>query len=99
MTKDEVLNTLIQNFKDLNAVDKNLSDVEIAQIKLPDIDLFKHEMARDKDGKKEFTFKQIMKDLKELYDGEEPVLSPHDPTIFDRGITIDAFASEIFDDN
>ncbi len=99
MTKDDVLNTLIQSFKDLNAVDKNLSDAEIAQIKLPDIDLFKHEMERDKDVKKEFTFKQIMKDLKELYGGEEPVLSPHDPTIFDRPITIDTFASEIFDDN
>ena len=99
MNKDDVLNTLTKIFKDVNAVDPNLSDSEIGQIKLPELDIFKHELANDPSFKKEVLFKKITNSLKRLYDGDEPILSPHDETVFDRDITIDTLANEIWEDN
>lgn len=98
MTKDDVLKALIKFFKDVNAVDPNLSDSEIGQIKLPKLDIFKQELARDSSFKKEVIFKKLLRALKDLY-GDEVFLSPHDETIFGMDISIDTLANDIWDGN
>ncbi len=99
MTKDDVLKALIKFFKDVNAVNPKLSDSEIGQIKLPELDVFRSELATDPDFKREVVFKKMTNSLKPLYGGVEPILSPHDETIFARDTTIDTLANEIWEDN
>lgn len=99
MTKQKVLKTLITFFKDVNAVDPNLSDLEISAIKLPELDLFQHGLNPDPDFIKIVTFKQMLSRLTELYGGVEPLLTPHNELIFDRNIAIDTLAGEILEDN
>ncbi len=98
MTKNEVLETLIKLFEGVNAVDPNLSDSEIAQIKLPKLAWFKHDLSLDPDFKKEVLYLMVVNALKQINEGIEPVLSPQDETIFERNITIDTLASEIAED-
>jgi len=95
MTKNEVLQTLIKLFKKVNAVDSNLSDSEIAQIKLPELAWFKHDLGLDPDFKRQVLFRMVVNALKRINDGIKPFLSPRDETLFDRDITIDTLADEI----
>lgn len=95
MTKEEVLNALIEFLRDYDAVDHTYSDVKIAQTKLPDLDIFKHSLPDDLEFKKKDLFQKMVKKLKEITRGVEPYLSPYDETIFDRDITIETLAEEI----
>lgn len=96
MTKDEVLQTLIKLFKSTNAVDPNLSDREIAQIKLPGLAWFRHDLAPDPDFKKELLFKRMENALKNAHPKNvNPVISPQDESVFEKDITIDQLADDI----
>lgn len=99
MTKDEVLQTLIKLFKSKNAVDPNLSDREIAQIKLTGLAWFGHDLGLDPDFKKEVLFKMTENALKNAHPKNvNPVISPQDESVFDKDITIDQLADEIAED-
>ncbi|NIR45381.1 MAG: hypothetical protein GWN99_13265 [Gemmatimonadetes bacterium] len=95
MTSEDVQRTLIKLFKDVNAVDPNLSDEEIAEIELPDLALFDQELSDDPEFKKQALFERMRDELQQLTGGTEPFLSPSDGTIFDRGVSIGALANEI----
>ena len=99
MTKDWFLQNLIKIFKKVNAVDPNLSDREIAQIKLPDLALFRHELDLDPDLKKELLFKMMENALKNAHPNKvNPEIAPQDESVFDRDITIDELATQISKD-
>lgn len=99
MTKDDVLQTLIKLFKSVNAVDPNLSDGEIAQIKLHRLAWFGHDLGRDPKFKKEVLFEMIENALKNAHPKNvDPVISPQDESVFDKNITIDQLADQIAED-
>ena len=98
MTKEDVLNSLIALFKNVNAVDPNLTYEEIKEIKLPALAWFELELGLDKEFKKEVLFMMIEKALTKLYGGINPKISPGDKTVFNRDISIDELASEIYND-
>lgn len=96
MTKSEVLETLIELFKEVNAVDLNLSDSEIAQIKLPELGWFKHPLILDPDFKKEVLFRMMENALKNAHPNKiNPVIFPHDKSVFDEDITINVLSDQI----
>ena len=98
MTRDEVLGFLIDLFKKINAVDPNMSDSEIEQVKLPDLAWFEMQLDTDPDFKKDALFKLVVESFKQEFNGIEPVIVPFDGSVFDRNITIDQFAEEIAND-
>jgi hypothetical protein len=98
MNKDEVLVVLIRTLRDLNAVDSNLKDAEIALIKLPAIPL----IANAGDQKPivvKSLYLWIFKALTTAHPYHlNPVIEPQEPKVFDRGITVDVLAQEIAND-
>lgn len=99
MTKDEVLQISIKLFKKINAVDPNLSDSEIEQIKLPELDWFKHDLSLDRDFKKEVLFKMMKNAFKNAHPNKvNPVISPQDKSVFNKNITIDELSAQIAKD-
>ena len=96
MTKDEVLKVLINFFKKENAVDPNLTDEEIAQVKLPELAWFKQDLGLDPDFKKEALFKKMEQALKNAHPKKiNPEISPQNKSVFERDITIDTLAAQI----
>lgn len=96
MTKNEVSETLIKLFKKVNAVDPNLSDTDIGQIKLPDLDWFKQDLGLDPDFKKEVLFKMMENTLKNAHPNNvNPEISPQSKSVFEKDITIDELATQI----
>ena len=99
MTKEEVLQTLIKLFKHVNAVDPNLDDSEIAQIKLPKLAWFRRDLGLDPDFKREVLFKMVERALKNAHPNKvNPEISPQDKSVFKRDITVEALAAEIAED-
>lgn len=99
MTRQKILEFLIEFFKSKDAVDINLPDDEIAKLILPDLPIFKHSMTIDPNLKKEDLYQDLKLALKELFPDPEqpPATSPDDWTIFNDRITIGELAGNIFD--
>ena len=84
MTKNEVSETLIKLFKKLNAIDPNLSNADIGQIKLPNLDWLKHDLGLDPDFKKEVLFKMMENTLKNAHPKNiNPEISPQSKLVFE----------------
>jgi len=97
MTKEEVQRFLIDFFKGVGAVDRNLSDEEIARIKLTDLSWFDQLLDLDPDFKKEALFDLVVRAFERIFDGCEPAIVPFDGGVFDREIAISELAKEIAD--
>ena len=96
MTKNEVSEILIKLFKKVDAVDPNLSNVDIGQIKLPNLDWLKHDLGSDPDFKKEVLFKMMENTLKNAHPNNiTPEISPQSKFVFEKDITIDELATQI----
>lgn len=96
MTKEEALQTLINLFKRVNAVDPGLSDSVIAETKLPDLAWFEHDLGLDPDFKKHVLFRMTENALRNAHPSNiNPVIIPQDKTVFDKDITISELAAQI----
>ena len=97
MEKAEVLKVLIQVLRSLNAVDKTLSDTQVAQIQLPATPLLANAgdqlPAHEKD-----LYVRLVNALTHAHPAHvAPVITPQGPKVLERKVSWDFLAGEIAD--
>ncbi len=97
MTSADILKALIAYFKAKDAVDPNLTDIEISELKLPALPYLQHLLGSDPDLRKDDLFQGMKKALANAFPGVNPVSSPDDKTIFDLDITVADLSANILD--
>ena len=96
MSKEEVLQVLLELFREVNAIDPNLTDDEAAEIKLKDLAWFDMTLDGDEDFKKEDLYNRIFNLLKDRHPNHiPPEMSPQHYSIFEENITIGELDEQI----
>ena len=96
MSKEEVLQVLLELFREVNAIDPNLTDEEAAEIKLKDLAWFDMTLDGDEDFKKEDLYNLMCDRLKDRHPNHiPPEMAPQHYSIFEENITIGDLAEMI----